>query len=137
VASLLSASPEPLRRRLLKAAFDRAAGAFNRGDLEALFALFADDVEYVPPPALRPPELLRGRVALLGFWRQVLARYPDSRIENLDLREAARGRFVRTARITHRSPTEHPLSYDIDQVTELRRGRVVRQVNAALGSAGT
>ena len=121
--------PARLRRRALQAAFDRARDAFNRGDIEAVMALFARDVSYVPPPPLGTAEIV-GLDAVLGFWRGVLARYPDSRIENVAIREAAAGRFVRTARLRHATADGgEPLEYEIVQTTILQRGRVVRQVN--------
>ena len=123
--------PEPLRHRILRAAFDRARDAFNRGDLEVVFALFADDVEYGPPPPLHEGGHLLGRAAVLDFWRGVLARYEDSTIENLSLEESSRGSFVRRARLHHRSrATGETLDYVIVQTTELDAGWVVRQVNA-------
>jgi ketosteroid isomerase-like protein len=122
--------PGPLRRRALQSAFERAREAFNRGDMEAVTALFDDDVEYVPPPPLGGGEI-RGRRAVLDYWAGVLARYPQSTIENLSIREAERGRFVRGARLRHRGAGEEPLDYEILQTTILRGGRVVRQVNEA------
>ncbi len=128
-ARALGALPGPLRRRALQTAFDRARDAFNRGDIEAVMALFAADVTYVPPPPLGGQEI-RGLPAVLEFWRGVLARYPDSRIENLAIREAAPGRFVRTARLHHvAGDGSERLDYEIVQTTLLRGGRVVRQVN--------
>jgi hypothetical protein len=56
----LSRLPERIRRRVLQTAFDRARDAFNRDDLKAVFALFAGDVEYGPPP-LYEGAPLRGR----------------------------------------------------------------------------
>jgi len=129
-ARVLGHMPMPIRRRALSAAFDRARDAFNRGDLEAVFALFAADVEYVPPPRLYEGEPLRGRAAVLEFWRAVLARYQSSAIENLALEEAAPRRFVRRARLVHRPAEGDVLAYSILQTTELAAGRVVRQVNA-------
>ena len=126
---MLGVMPAPLRRRALQAAFDRARDAFNRGDVEAVMALFAPDVSYVPPPPLDGDEIL-GRSAVLDFWRGVLERYPKSSIENLAIREAAPGRFVRTARLQHSGPdADEVLDYEIVQTTILRHGRVVRQVN--------
>lgn len=49
--------PAPMRGRVLRGAFDRARDAFNRGDLEAVFGLFAKDVEYGPPPPCIPETL--------------------------------------------------------------------------------
>ena len=131
VARGLGRLPKPLRQRILLGAFDRARDAFNRGDLEALFALFASDVEYVPPPPLHAGDCLRGRAALFDFWHGVRERYEESTIENLSLEESSPGRIVRRARLRHRSSaTGHELAYVIVQTTELDRGRVVRQLNA-------
>lgn len=130
IARVLIHLPEPLRRRVLGAAFDRTRDAFNRGDLEAVFALFDAEVEYVPPPALYQGGPLKGREAVFAFWRDVLARYEDSTIANLSLEEAVPGRIVRGARLCHRSRAEgDQISYEIVQTTELAGGRVVRQVN--------
>lgn len=135
VAALLARGlgrlPEPVRRRALQGAFDRARDAFNRGDMDAVFALFAADVEYGPPPPLRVgAQPLRGRAAVFDFWREVLERYERNTIENLSLGEAAPGRIVRRARLSHSSrATGETLAYEIVQTTELRHGRVVRQVN--------
>jgi hypothetical protein len=123
--------PEPIRRRALQGAFDRARDAFNRGDFETVFALFATDVEYGPPPPLHEGGHLRGRMAVFDFWRSVSARYDESTIENLSLEQAAPGYIVRRARLHHSSPaTGEDLSYVIKQTTELAGGRVVRQINA-------
>ncbi len=137
-ARTLGYLPSPIRRRALQAAFSRAREAFNRGDFDAVFALFAPDVEYGPPPPLYQGEPLRGRAAVFAFWRGVLARYDDSQIENLSLQEASRGRIVRRARLRHRSSaTGETLSYVIVQTTDLCGGRVVRQMNMLDGEAGT
>lgn len=129
--------PASVRRRVLRAAFERARDAFNRGDLEAVFGLFARDVEYGPPPPLYSGELLRGRRAVLDFWRAVFDRYDENAIENLSLDEAARGSFVRRARLRHRtSATGASLDYVVVQTTHLKAGRVVRQVNVLEGGPG-
>jgi hypothetical protein len=135
VAALLARGlahlPEPLRHRALQGAFDRARDAFNRGDLDTVFALFDAEVEYVPPPALYTGEPLHGRDAVFSFWQDILARYEHSSIENLSLEEAVPGRIVRRARLRHRPRAGgDELSYEIVQTTELTAGRVVRQTNA-------
>ncbi len=128
-ARTLALMPERLRRRALQSAFDRARDAFNRGDIEAVMALFAQDVEYVPPPPLGGG-VIQGLPAVLDFWRAVFGRYERSTIENLSLEEAEPGRFVRRARISHHAgPDGEDLSYTIVQSTWLKAGRVVRQVN--------
>jgi hypothetical protein len=128
---LLGKAPGPVRRRALRRAFARAEAAFNRGDFDALFAMFADNVEYVPPPALSEATI-HGKHELLRFWNEVLSRYPEGEITNLDLEEATPTRFIRTIRVVHRARDEQRLRYDLRQTTELERGRVVRQVNRAL-----
>ena len=130
LARLLSLAPARVRGRALEGAFDRAREAFNRGDMEAVFALFSADVEYVPPPTLYEGPPITGRGAVLAFWNDQLGRFQSSSIENLSLEEAGRGRFVRRAALRHIHAGEGvPLEYVILQTTELRRGRVVRQVN--------
>lgn len=115
--------PGPVRRRGLASAFDRAEAAFNRGDFQAVLALFTDDVDYLPPPPLS-----RGRAAVLRFWQAMPGRYQRSTITNLSIEETSPRRFVRTARLSH-TGTDSTLQYVIRQTTQVRRGRVVRQIN--------
>jgi len=130
LARILSRLPEAARRRILQSAFERARDAFNRGDLEVVFALFSANAEYCPPPPLYEGGALRGRQATLDFWRRVFDRYDENTIENLSLDEASPGSFVRRARLHHRSSiTGEVLDYSIVQTTDLKSGRVVRQVN--------
>ncbi len=119
--------PEPLRRRVLANALARAEAAFNRGDYAAVFALFADDAHYVPPPALSQTPIT-GRDAILDFWLATQTRFTTSTIENLSLDEVAPERFRRTLRVTHRTDRE-TIGCVVRQVTELRHGRVISQVN--------
>ena len=127
----LARAPRAVRRRVLTDAFGRAERAFNRGDLDAVFALFADDVEYVPPPPLYDGPPIAGREAVRRFWNDTGTRFDESRIINLEVEETAPARFVRTAQLVHRGPQEE-LKYRIRQTTELRNGRVIRQVNELL-----
>ena len=125
--------PAPMRRRGLASAFDRAEDAFNRGDFRAVLALFTDDVDYVPPPPLSGTPI-RGRAAVLRFWQAMADRYQRSTITNLSIEETSKSRFVRTARLSHAGP-DNTLEYVIRQTTQVRRGRVVRQVNEVLQGA--
>jgi hypothetical protein len=134
VARALSRLPEAARRRVLQSAFERAQHAFNRGDLEVVFALFSADSEYVPPPPLHDGSVIRGRQAAMEFWRQVFDRYDENSIENLALDEASPGSFVRRARLHHRSGTTgETIDYSIVQTTYLAGGHVIRQVNVLDG----
>jgi ketosteroid isomerase-like protein len=127
----LGRAPAAVRRRVLADVFARAEHAFNRGDLDAVFALFADEVEYTPPPPLYDGPPIVGRERVRRFWEQTRARFDEMRITNLEVEETAPSRFVRTAELFHRSPTEE-LRYRIRQTTELHAGRVIRQTNESL-----
>ncbi len=128
---VLARAPATVRRRVLADAFARAERAFNRGDLDAVLALFADDVQYVPPPPLYDGPPIAGREAVKRFWTETAARFDDSQITNISIEETAPARFVRTAELVHRSP-QRELRYRIRQTTELRNGRVARQINDLL-----
>jgi hypothetical protein len=130
VARIIGKFPTSIRRRVLQSAFDRARDAFNRGDLEVVFALFAPDVEYGPPPPLHEGGPLKGRAAVFEFWNGVFERYDKNAIENLSIDEVSSGSFVRRARLVHRSVMiDESLEYTVIQTTDLEGGRVIRQVN--------
>jgi len=60
----------------------------------------------------------------------VFGRYDENTIENVFLDEVSPGSFVRRAHLHHRSSTGgESLDYTVVQTTELKRGRVVRQMN--------
>jgi ketosteroid isomerase-like protein len=129
------ALPGPLRRKVLTSAFRHAEDAFNRGDLDAVFASFAADVDYVPPSRLPGAAPIRGKAAVLAFWEAIAARY-ESTIETSELREAGRGRMLRLASLRHADRgggDALALEYEIEQVTEISGGEVVRQHNTVLG----
>lgn len=128
---MLLALPRPIRAAVLGRAFARARDAFNRGDLEVVFAAFGDDVEYDPPPPLPGARRLRGKDEVVRYWEGIFERFDDNRIENLELVEAGRGTFRRTARLRHLDTrTGESLEYEIVQTTEIRAGAVIRQTNA-------
>ncbi len=125
--------PTPLRRRVIAGAFSRAEAAFNRHDLAPTLAGWADDVVYEPPPPLPGARRLVGRQAVAAFWDATFERFPDSRIENLDVQEASPGVIRRTARLRHvERDTGRTLKYTILQITRLRAGTVVEQTNELL-----
>jgi ketosteroid isomerase-like protein len=131
IVRALARAPATVRRRVLTDAFARAERAFNRGDFDAVFALFADDAEYVPPPPLYDGPLIAGRDAVRRFWNETNTRFDESRITNLAIEDTAPARFVRTAELVHHG-AQQELRYTIRQTTELRNGRVVRQINKLL-----
>jgi ketosteroid isomerase-like protein len=127
---IVVALPGPLRRRVLVSAFRHAEDAFNRGDLDAVFASFADDVEYLPPAPLPRAAPIVGKARVLAFWEDVAARY-ESEIETNELRELGRGRMFRAARLRHVARDgDETIEYSIEQLTEIEGGQVVSQRNA-------
>lgn len=127
---LTLALPSPLRRAVLRDAFARAQEAFNRQDLEVVFAAFAPAVEYLPPPPLPGARLIQGREEVLRFWNGIFERFDENRIENLELAESSRGTVQRTARLRHaNTQTSEILEYEIRQTTEFGGGMVIRQTN--------
>lgn len=126
------ALPGPLRRRILISAFHHAEDAFNRGDLDAVFAAFAEDVDYLPPSALPGAGPIEGKARVMAYWEEIAARF-ESEIETTALREIQRGKMFRAARLRHldRSGGTN-LEYRFEQVTEIAGGQVVRQQNIVL-----
>ena len=59
--------------------------AFNRHDLEAVLAHYADDVEFRSPIAIEllddPSRTIRGKDALRSYFERGLARFPDLAFE--------------------------------------------------------
>lgn len=69
--------PKPFAERWLK--------AWNAHDLDAVLALFHDDIVFTSPLAMKiVPEsdgVLRGKPALRTYWSAALAQLPDLRFE--------------------------------------------------------
>lgn len=63
--------------------------AFNRGDLEALLALYDETAEhYSPKLKLLHPEtkgLIKGKAALRAWWKDAFTRLPDLNYQVLNL----------------------------------------------------
>src|SRR6185295_7605734 len=58
--------------------------AFNRRDLDAFLALMDHDVETVPRTTALEGENYRGHDGVRRWWNQLLAVFPDFRIEVVD-----------------------------------------------------
>lgn len=61
--------------------------AFNRRDLDAVLAHYADDIEFTSPVVIEivgdPTGTVRGKAALRSYFSQGLAKYPDLAFELL------------------------------------------------------
>ena len=115
---------------MLAGAFRRAEAAFERGDAEALFASFGPEVDYAPPPPLNGPARLRGRKAVVAFWLDVFSRWEHHSIATAALDDEGAGVIRRRATIRHWGGADrNALEYEVEQLTEIRDGRVARQIN--------
>jgi ketosteroid isomerase-like protein len=127
------ALPGPLRRRILFMAFSHAEDALNRGDFEAVFAAFAEDVAYMPPSRLPGAAPMTGKVRVMAYWNEIAVRF-ESEIETSELRELERGEVFRAATLRHVDrETGEILECRFEQVTEIAGGQVVRQLNTVVG----
>lgn len=100
--------------------------ALNRGDLDAYFALCAEDAEYhLPTPA-------KGHEAMRAVDEQFLAAFPDHHhlIEQLIAKDdvvVVRLRITGTqhGQLLHIAPTRRRIDLPVCNVIELRDGKVV------------
>jgi uncharacterized protein (TIGR02246 family) len=60
---------------------DAWAAAFNKGDAAAVAAMYTEDAYVLPPGA----ELIRGRAAIEGFWRQAAQQMGDAKLTTVDV----------------------------------------------------
>ena len=69
---------------------DAWAAAFNKGDAQAVAAMYAEDAYVLPPGS----DIVKGRAAIEAFWRQAAQQMGDAKLTTLDVlplgRNAAR-----------------------------------------------
>ena len=94
--------PEAFARRWL--------AAFNAGDLDAILALYADDVEHSSPTVARllgiPDGVVRGKDALREYFGKALAASPGLRFEPQRVYVGARGVTLLYERTAQGSPAK-------------------------------
>lgn len=117
---LLSADAGPGPRAEVMDLVQRQVGAWNRGDLEAFCAVYADDAVFVSPPRPATPDagtaandgVTRGRGEVLARYKK---RYPDGKamgqlaIDPYDVRETNDAVSI-SAKWTLRYPDKPALS---------------------------
>lgn len=101
----------------LESLVERWVEAFNAHDLEALLALFHDDAVHVSPKIMQ--RVLRGKVALRGWWAGAMQRLPQLHYEMTAL--TVRGDRAVLEYVRH-NPGDAPLP--ITQIFE-RRGALL------------
>lgn len=117
---VLAVDGGPSPREAVLAILQQQVGAWNRGELEAFCAVYADDAVFVSPPRAGSPDagvpasdgVTRGRAEVLARYKR---RYPDRaamgqlELEPNDVRESG-GAVSIAARWTLRYPGKPPVS---------------------------
>jgi uncharacterized protein (TIGR02246 family) len=60
---------------------DAWTAAFNKGDAQAVAAMYADDAYVLPPGS----DIVKGRAAIEAFWRQAAQQLGDAKLTTLDV----------------------------------------------------
>ncbi|MGC2199122.1 MAG: SgcJ/EcaC family oxidoreductase [Stellaceae bacterium] len=60
---------------------DAWTAAFNKGDAAAVAAMYAEDAYVLPPGA----DMVKGRAAIEGFWRQAAQQMGDAKLTAVDV----------------------------------------------------
>lgn len=98
--------------------------AFNRHDVDALVALYAEEATHTSPKirALHPDTggKLRGKAALAAWWKDANARLPGLRYELTALTASTERVFIEYER---HAPGEKPMP--VAEVFDVRDGKIV------------
>ena len=105
-----------------------AAAAFNRGDLDALFEYWADDIDYrAAEGALDDHGPIQGKDALRAFMQDWLDMFDEFKSEPIELIDAGGDKVIAVVRISGRaklSGVETDLTYAA--VYTIRDGKIAR-----------
>lgn len=118
---------------------DVVIGALNSGDLDALLALAAEDVEFTSMIAEVEGTAFRGHQGIRAWWETVRGEFEDVRWEELDLHGAG-DRGVAHLRIVG-VLSGVPVEQEMWQAAKFRDGKVIwwaffRTEREALEAAG-
>ena len=79
--SLGAASALAQDRATIEKLNDVWSAAFNKGDAAAVAALYSEDAYVLPPGG----EMVKGRAAVEGFWRQAAQQMGDAKLTTVDV----------------------------------------------------
>jgi ketosteroid isomerase-like protein len=127
IAAMLAVPHEPTRRRTLLRAYRDGNTAFNRGDFEAAFAPLDAHVEFHLPPVFPGAEVLRGRAAVIDYYRDAHSEWDDVHLWTPEIKHASARSIVSTYSLVFRG-SETGLGFEMHgtQSADVRRGRIVR-----------
>ena len=83
---------------------DAWAAAFNKGDAQAVAAMYAEDA-YVPPPG---SDIVKGRAAIEAFWRQAAQQMGDAKLTTLDVLPLGRNAAREIGTVTLKTKSQPP-----------------------------
>jgi uncharacterized protein (TIGR02246 family) len=83
---------------------DAWSAAFNKGDVAAVAAMYTEDAYVLPPGS----ELIRGRAAIEGFWRQAVQQMDDAKLTTVDLLQLGPGAAREIGKVTLKTKSQPP-----------------------------
>jgi uncharacterized protein (TIGR02246 family) len=104
------------------------ADAFNKGDATAISAMYTADAYLLPAGA----EMVKGRAAIEGFWRQSMQQLGDIKCTTVDVKSlgssAAREIGTCSFRTKGQSPQESSLKYAVVWQKEGGRWKLLQDI---------
>ena len=83
---------------------DAWSAAFNKGDAAAVAAMYTEDAYVLPPGA----ELIKGRAAIEGFWRQAAQQMGDAKLTTVDVLPLGPGAAREIGTVTLKTKSQPP-----------------------------
>jgi uncharacterized protein (TIGR02246 family) len=81
---------------------DAWTAAFNKGDAAAVAAMYTEDAYVLPPGA----ELIKGRAAIEGFWRQAAQQMGEAKLTTVDLLQLGPGAAREIGKVTLKTKSQ-------------------------------
>jgi len=83
---------------------DAWTAAFNKGDAQAVAAMYAEDAYVLPPGS----DIVKGRAAIEAFWRQAAQQMGDAKLTTLDVLPLGRNAAREIGTVTLKTKTQPP-----------------------------
>ena len=78
--------------------------AFNKGDAQAVAAMYAEDAYVLPPGS----DIVKGRAAIEAFWRQAAQQMGDAKLTTLDVLPLGRNATREIGTVTLKTKSQPP-----------------------------
>jgi uncharacterized protein (TIGR02246 family) len=83
---------------------DAWVAAFNKGDAQAVAAMYAEDAYVLPPGS----DIVKGRAAVEAFWRQAAQQMGDAKLTTLDVLPLGRNAAREIGTVTLKTKSQPP-----------------------------